>query len=99
MTNHLLETSCFLESLSVTRDTTYMARCDIGECCSVLQGVAVLQCVAVCCSVLQYVEVCCSALRLESLVISRCLGGGVILKPFFTRDTTYTRKVFFFFHA
>ena len=35
----------------------------VAVCCSVLQCVVVLQCVAVCCSVLQCVAVCCSVLQ------------------------------------
>jgi len=45
-----------------------------GQCCSVLQCVAVccnvLQCVAVCCSVLQCVAVCCSVLSCVAVCCS-----------------------------
>ena len=41
-----------------------MSCCSVLQCtCSMLQRVAVMQCVAVCCSVLQRVAACCSVLQ------------------------------------
>ena len=45
----------------------------VAVCCSVLQCVVVLQCVAVCCSVLHCVAVCCTVLH---CVLTRAASGS-----------------------